>query len=134
MKTISVKDFSSMINVSPHLVYKTIKENDLPVVPEGNKKSLPPETVRWILSSRGFDFKRKKSPHIINVFGMKGGIGKTSIATALAEGASRIGFKVLAIDLDMQANLTQSFNMKRHGQPVLYSVITNGVCQESCRV
>ena len=125
MKTISVKDFSSLINVSPHLIYKLIKENGLSVVPEGNKKSLPPESVRAILSARGFEFKNKKSPHVINVFGMKGGIGKTSIATALAEGASRIGFRVLAIDLDMQANLTQSFNMKRHGQPVLYHIITN---------
>lgn len=124
MKTISTKDFSSLINVSPHLIYKIIKEYSLPVVPVGNKNALPPDTVRKILELRGFSFKKKLSePLIINVFGMKGGIGKTSIATAFAEGSSRLGFKVLAIDLDMQANLTQSFNMKRHGQPVLYHAI-----------
>lgn len=128
MKTISTKDFSSLINVSPHLIYKLIKEYDLPVVPLGNKNALPPETVRRILELRGFKFKRNSNrPAIINVFGMKGGIGKTSIATALAEGASRLGFRVLAIDLDMQGNLTQSFNMKRHGQPVLYHAIAGDV-------
>ena len=124
MKTISAKDFSSLISVSPHLIYKLIKEYELPVVPLGNKNALPPESVRKILELRGFKFKKSNSePHIINVFGMKGGIGKTSIATALAEGASRLGFRVLAIDLDMQGNLTQSFNMKKHGQFVLYHVI-----------
>lgn len=124
MKTISTKDFSSLINVSPHLIYKLIKEHDLPVIPVGNKNALPPETVRRIFELRGFKFKKdKNSPYIINVFGMKGGIGKTSIATAFAEGASRLGFKVLAIDLDMQGNLTQSFNMKRHGQSVLYHAL-----------
>lgn len=122
MKTISTKDFSSLISVSPHLIYKLIKENNLPVIPVGNKNALPPETVRKILELRGYKYK-KNQPIIINVFGMKGGIGKTSLATAIADGASRLGANVLAIDLDMQANLTQSFNMKRHGQPVLYHAI-----------
>lgn len=122
MKTISTKDFASLINISPHSIYKLIKEHNLPVIPQGNKNALPPETVRRILEIRGFRF-RKDGPIIINVFGMKGGIGKTSLATALAEGSSRLGFNVLAIDLDMQANLTQSFNMKKHGQPVLYHAI-----------
>lgn len=123
MKTISTKDFSSLINVSPHLIYKLIKEYNLPVIPVGNKNALPPESVRKILELRGFKYKKNNAPTIINVFGMKGGIGKTSIATALAEGSSRLGANVLAIDLDMQANLTQSFNMKRHGQPVLYHAL-----------
>jgi len=124
MKTISTKDFSSLIGVSPHLIYKIIKERRLPVIPVGNKKALPPETVREILELRGYPFKREdERPHIINVFGMKGGIGKTSIATAVIEGASRLGFKVLGVDLDMQGNLTQSFNMKKQGQPVLYHAI-----------
>lgn len=124
MKTITTKDFSSLINVSAHLIYKLIKENNLPVVPQGNKNALPAETIRKILELRGFKFKKNiNEPYILNVFGMKGGIGKTSIATAFAEGASRLGFNVLAIDLDMQGNLTQSFNMKKHGQPVLYHAL-----------
>lgn len=128
MKTTSTKDFSSLINVSPHLIYKLIKEHNLPVVPLGNKNALPPETVRKLLEIRGFNFKKNSNKtSVINVFGMKGGIGKTSIATALAEGASRLGFRVLAVDLDMQGNLTQSFNMKKHGQPVLYHAINDDV-------
>lgn len=124
MKTISTKDFSSLIGVSTHLIYKIIKENNLPVVPLGNKNALPPETVRKILELRGFNYRDERgAPIVINVFGMKGGIGKTSLATAIAEGGSRLGANVLAIDLDMQGNLTQSFNMKKHGQPVLYHAL-----------
>jgi chromosome partitioning protein len=123
MKTISARDFSSILNVSPHLVYKLIKENDLKVIPVGNKKVLPSDTVRELIELRGFKFKPNKQPRVLNIFGMKGGIGKTSLATAIAEGASRLGFRVLAIDLDMQANLTQSFNMKRHAQPVIFHAV-----------
>lgn len=39
----------------------------------------------------------------------KGGVGKTTLATHLAEGLSRRGFKVLAIDFDTQSNLKTSF-------------------------
>ncbi|WP_131784102.1 ParA family protein [Legionella gresilensis] len=123
MKTISARDFSAIINVSPHLIYKLIKDNDLEVIPIANRKVLPASTAREILELRGFNYKPNKRPTIINIFGMKGGIGKTSLATAIAEGASRLGFRVLAVDLDMQANLTQSFNMKKHGQPVIVHVL-----------
>ncbi len=121
--TISVKDLSALINVSTHLIYKYLKDFDLEYIAKGNKKTLPPETVRFIMEKRGFIYKSSKKPLVINVFGMKGGIGKTSLATAIAEGASRCGFRVLAIDLDMQGNLTQSFQAKKHGQPVLRDVL-----------
>lgn len=123
MKTIRVRDFSSILNVSPHLIYKLIREHDLPSIPVGNKKVLPPATARELMELRGFKFKPNKQPRVLNIFGMKGGIGKTSLATAIAEGASRLGFRVLAVDLDMQANLTQSFNMKKHGQPVIFHAV-----------
>lgn len=123
MKTMSAKDLSSLLDLSSHSIYKIVKDKNLEVIPLGNRRALPPQTVRSILESRGFEMKQESKPRVINVFGMKGGIGKTSIATALAEGASRLGFKTLAIDLDMQGNLTQSFNAKKHGQPVLLDAI-----------
>lgn len=125
MKTISVKDLSSLIDLSSHSIYKCIRENNLTIIPKGNMKVLPPETVLKILELRGFILPRVDGgPIILNVSGMKGGIGKTATATSIAEGLSRLGFNVLAVDLDMQANLTQSFNLKTPGQPVLYHVIT----------
>lgn len=119
--SISVKDFSKIIGVSTHLIYKLINDNNLNYIAQGNRKTLPPETVRKILISRGFEYNL--APKALTIFGMKGGIGKTSLATALSDGASRLGFRVLAIDLDMQGNLTTSFNKKRSGQKVLAHVL-----------
>lgn len=121
--TMSVKDFSTLIGISNHSIYKIIKEKKLETIAQGNRKVLPPSTIKEILTLRGYKYSEDKKPLIINIFGMKGGIGKTSIATAIAEGASRLGFRVLAVDLDMQSNLTQSFNKKQHGQPVLRDLI-----------
>lgn len=131
VKTMSAKDLSSLLDISSHSIYKIVKDKSLDVIPLGNRKVLPPKTVRRILESRGFNMKPNNQPRVINVFGMKGGIGKTSIATALAEGASRLGFKTLAIDLDMQGNLTQSFNAKKHGQPVLLDAIEEKYSMDS---
>lgn len=62
MKTISTKDFSSLINVSPHLIYKLVKEHDLDVIPQGNRNALPPETVRNILELSS----KSHSVHVFN--------------------------------------------------------------------
>ena len=43
---------------------------------------------------------------IITVAVIKGGTGKTTTAAALAQAAAKAGQRVLAIDLDPQANLT----------------------------
>ena len=49
------------------------------------------------------------SPVCISVINMKGGVGKTTVAALLGRQASLAGLKVLAIDLDPQANLSQAF-------------------------
>ena len=49
------------------------------------------------------------SPICISVINMKGGVGKTTIAAMLARhGAQRLDLRVLAVDLDPQANLSQA--------------------------
>ncbi len=56
-------------------------------------------------------------PVCISVINMKGGVGKTTIAALLGRYASRVlGLKVLAIDLDPQANLSQAFMGERYRQ------------------
>lgn len=45
---------------------------------------------------------------VVSLINMKGGVGKTTIAAQLAHEAESWGWKVLAVDLDPQANLTQA--------------------------
>jgi len=122
--TLKVKEISTITNLSVHSIYRIINEKKLPVINQGNKKLLPPNTVREIFESRAFTYKKNVKPKVINIFGMKGGIGKTSLATAIAEGSSRLGFRVLAIDIDMQGNLTQAFDKKDPSNKVLYDIIS----------
>ena len=58
----------------------------------------------------------KQGPVCISVINMKGGVGKTTVATMLARYGSRQGLKVLAVDLDPQANLSQALMGRRYQQ------------------
>lgn len=51
---------------------------------------------------------RQKGPVCISVINMKGGVGKTTVAALLGAYASALRLKVLLVDLDPQANLTQA--------------------------
>ena len=52
----------------------------------------------------------EQGPICVSVINMKGGVGKTTIAALLGRYASTVlNLKVLAIDLDPQANLSQAF-------------------------
>lgn len=52
----------------------------------------------------------KKKPVCVSVINMKGGVGKTTVAMLLSRYARlTLDLKVLAIDLDPQANLSQAF-------------------------
>ena len=44
----------------------------------------------------------------VSLINMKGGVGKTTVATQLAHSARRDGYRVLAVDLDPQSNLSQA--------------------------
>jgi len=51
---------------------------------------------------------REKTPTVVSVINLKGGVGKTTLVALLARRASDIGLDVLAVDLDPQANLSQA--------------------------
>lgn len=60
--------------------------------------------------SEEISLKQKSKPRVISIISQKGGVGKTTLTTNLADGLSRKGYKVLVIDLDpSQGNLTTSF-------------------------
>lgn len=47
-------------------------------------------------------------PVVVGLINMKGGVGKTTIASQLAHAASADGLRVLAVDLDPQSNLSHT--------------------------
>ncbi len=51
--------------------------------------------------------KGEKMAKIVSLINMKGGVGKTTLAMQLAHSADRGNVRVLAVDLDPQANLSQ---------------------------
>jgi chromosome partitioning protein len=57
---------------------------------------------------------------------LKGGTGKTSLALEVAIRASLYGARVLCIDLDQQANLTQAFNQNADDVPVMVDILAEG--------
>lgn len=52
--------------------------------------------------------------HKIAILNHKGGVGKTTSTLNLGAGLYRLGKKILLIDMDPQANLTYSLNIKAH--------------------
>ena len=63
---------------------------------------------------------------IIAVANQKGGQGKTTTAQALATGATRLGRKVLAVDLDPQGNLSFTMTADTTGAGA-YDLITGAM-------
>lgn len=57
------------------------------------------------------------------VANQKGGIGKTTTATALASILQEKGFKTLLIDTDVQGNSTDTFRAKVQGTATLFDVL-----------
>jgi chromosome partitioning protein len=62
---------------------------------------------------------------IISIINQKGGAGKTTTAHALGTGLAKKGFKVLFIDIDGQANLTNT--MQAEGEGKILDLLSNKV-------
>ena len=63
---------------------------------------------------------------ILAVANQKGGIGKTTTSLALATGLRRLGKKTLLVDLDPQANATDTYRAKINGEATAYDLLING--------
>jgi len=57
---------------------------------------------------------------VISISNHKGGVGKTTSTINIGAGLNRLGYRVLLIDLDPQANLTQSLGVESPDIPSIY--------------
>jgi cellulose biosynthesis protein BcsQ len=68
---------------------------------------------------------------VIALFNNKGGVGKTTLTYHLAHMVARLGWRVLAVDLDPQANLTSAFfdedNLERLWEPASQGTVLSAV-------
>lgn len=58
---------------------------------------------------------------VITLLNEKGGVGKTMVAANIASGLAILGYKVLAVDADPQANMTIGFGLAP--APLLYDLL-----------
>lgn len=70
-----------------------------------------------------------KGTQILAVANQKGGVGKTSITLSQARNLADLGFKVLVVDTDSQANSTRALNGGK-GEKSLYDIV-EGSCKAS---
>lgn len=75
-------------------------------------------------------FNLAQKPQSIAFQIVKGGTGKTSLASAFAIRANLYGLKVLCIDLDQQGNLTHTFNVNAENYPVMIDILAEGYSYE----
>lgn len=101
---ITVHEAAHILGISTTAIFKRIKAKSLSHKKTQNKAYFGHKTAREIF---GFSFK----PKIIATQIVKGGTGKTAITQAVAIRSSLYGAKVLCLDLDQQANLSQSFGI-----------------------
>ncbi len=101
---ITVVDVASYLNLTAQAVHKRIKINGLKEKKSQNKIYFGHETSRTIINPNVQPFK-------ITMAVVKGGVGKTTLAEALAVRTALYGMRVLCIDIDQQANLTRGLAM-----------------------
>lgn len=92
-----VKDLRDLTHLSlPELT--TLLDKHAPAAPS----RLTPRQVRRILEELGFRTRFR----VFSVMNLKGGVGKTTSALALASRAVQYGFRTCILDLDAQASAT----------------------------
>lgn len=118
----TIRDAASFLGMSENQIHKMLLEYDLPFsYPQGKSKAAGLSYFGYATARKIFNIN--KPPKAIAFQIVKGGTGKTSIASAFAVRANLYGLKVLCIDLDQQGNLSDTFNIDAESLPVMVDIL-----------
>jgi len=102
-------DVAELFGITVQAVHKMLKEHGIATQLKGQRThKIYPDMLNKLLEIRGGVSRVRKS---FAIHTLKGGVGKSTLCHALGSRASCYGFKTLMIDLDKQANLTNSFGI-----------------------
>ena len=106
-------------NISTDTLYRRLKKDEL--LPQGaqvnaRRREFSLEEIHRLQSAFGITPRRPadKRPLVLSVCNFKGGVAKTTTTAHLAQYLCLHGYRVLAVDLDAQASLTQMFGILPH--------------------
>lgn len=119
---ITAKEVSEYLKISVQAVHQKIKSLKLKTQKSQNKTYFSFEASKQIIHHKF----NKKIPIIISLSVVKGGVGKTTIAEALAIKYSLYGLRTLCIDVDQQSNLTKGLQaeIQAKNTPVMIDLIS----------
>lgn len=78
-----------------------------------------------ILTKYGYNETQYKKARVISIVNHKGGVGKTTTTINLGKALTKIGFKVLLVDMDSQGNLSQSLGIDNPEKQVVNALLKN---------
>jgi chromosome partitioning protein len=106
-------------NISVDTLYRRLKKDEL--LPQGvqvnaRRREFSLEDIHTLQQAFGISPRRPdgKRPLVLSVCNFKGGVAKTTTTAHLAQYLCLHGYRVLAVDLDAQASLTQMFGILPH--------------------
>jgi chromosome partitioning protein len=106
-------------NISVDTLYRRLKKDEM--LPQGaqvnaRRREFSLEEIHQLQRAFGISPRRPsgKRPLVLSVCNFKGGVAKTTTTAHLAQYLCLHGYRVLAVDLDAQASLTQMFGILPH--------------------
>ena len=119
LRTFQGPEVASLLDLKVETLYRRLERQ--PSLPQGaapnpRRRDFTLEEIYEL--RRAFNFPLKRTPGqsgvILSICNFKGGVAKTTTAAHLAQYLVMHGYRVLLVDLDAQASLTQLFGILPH--------------------
>ncbi len=108
-------------------------ESDLFAAPPSTMDAAAPDVPAPTSEREGHPASHNPLPRVLAVANQKGGVGKTTTTINLAACLADIGYRVLVVDLDPQANATTGLGIDPRGiSASMYDVILRDVPLQEC--